>query len=196
MKKTTSLFICVAVAVLFAGSVQGGKQETSSAGAWIHIEVKEDGGKESSVKVNLPLVLAEAALAAAEGSLEGRLSIGAHTGGDFKISDLRQMWRAMRDAGDAEFVTVQEEGEQVRVYTQGENVHVDVDGGADDERVRVRMPAGMMDALLAGDGEELNVSGALAYLRTAGRHGELVRVEDGSELVRIWIDETPESAGR
>jgi hypothetical protein len=71
-------------------------------------------------------------------------------------------------------------------------VHVDVDDREGGETVRVRMPIGMLDALLAGEGEELDVRGALAYLRGAGRHGELVRVEEGEDLVRIWVDDRPE----
>ena len=44
----------------------------------------------------------------------------------------------------------------------------------------------MVDALLEGDGENLNIAAAVRQLR--GESGDIVRIEDGDKLVRIWID--------
>jgi hypothetical protein len=53
--------------------------------------------------------------------------------------------------------------------------------------VRVEIPIDVVDALLSGDGEELNVRGAFALLQK--RRGDIVRVNDVQSTVRVWIDE-------
>ena len=49
------------------------------------------------------------------------------------------------------------------------------------------MPTAVVDALFEGDGDTLNVRGALALLQT--RRGDIVRVNDKDNTVRVWIDE-------
>ena len=53
--------------------------------------------------------------------------------------------------------------------------------------VRVEIPVDVVDALLSGDGDRLNLVGALERLKE--RRGDLVRIIDGDERVHIWIDE-------
>jgi hypothetical protein len=45
----------------------------------------------------------------------------------------------------------------------------------------------LVDALLSGEGESLDLSAALAEVRKL--RGEIVRVKDEDSQVRIWIDE-------
>ncbi len=55
--------------------------------------------------------------------------------------------------------------------------------------VRVEIPVPVVDALLSGDGDVLNVRAALQELSQL--RGELVRVIETDSNIRIWIDESP-----
>jgi hypothetical protein len=61
----------------------------------------------------------------------------------------------------------------------------------DREDVHVKMPAAVVEALLSGDEDELDVAAAIRALARHGE-GELVTVSGDDETVRIWIDGTPE----
>ncbi|MHB8079504.1 MAG: hypothetical protein ACYDIE_09630 [Candidatus Krumholzibacteriia bacterium] len=187
MKKAHLFLAAAAVALLAPAAVLAEKTTEAQNGPFIHVEVREAGGEEGSVNLNLPLALAQAALAAMQENvdLKARAELG-H--GDLKVSDLRKMWRAMRDAGDTEFVTVQDAGETVRIYREGEMVFVKVNEGDAKDKVRIRVPVTVMDALLSGEGEQLDLEAAVNQLSSMGK-GELVNIEEeAGDSVRIWID--------
>ncbi|MDX1388198.1 MAG: hypothetical protein R3344_03360, partial [Acidobacteriota bacterium] len=105
--------------------------------------------------------------------------------------DIRAIWEGLRGSPDGDFVTVRGAGENVRVAKSEGYLLVDVD--EEDEKVRVRLPVEVVDALFTGtdDDDQLNLIGAIEALsRHAGE--EIVTVESGSETVRIWIDNEPE----
>ncbi|MGD8816319.1 MAG: hypothetical protein PVJ51_03980, partial [Acidobacteriota bacterium] len=56
-----------------------------------------------------------------------------------------------------------------------------------DERGRIDVPVSVVDALLEGEGEQLNVRAALDQM-IAMADGEIVFVENGDTTVRIWIE--------
>lgn len=160
---------------------QGGK------GPWIHIEVLENGEEGASVKVNLPLSMARIALEMAPEEVlsEGRIQIDDE---DFTVDDLRRMWKELRNAGDAEFVTVKEGDESVRVFRKGDRIFVQTDADEDeDEMVRVEVPVALVDALLSGTGDELDLDAAVKALEGMGK-SDIVLVRDGEDTVRIWVD--------
>ncbi len=183
MKKQFFIIMTLALALLIPGLVNA---KDKKSGPWIHVEVLEDGSDGASVKVNLPLSLAQMAM--------GMIDEGEIKGGkiqfdeaDLTVSDMRQLWNELKDAGDAEFVTVEEEDQTVRIFRKGSRVFVNVDGRGG-EKVRVELPVALVDALLSGEEEdELDVEAALAELQKMDS-GEIVRVEDGKDTVRIWID--------
>jgi hypothetical protein len=144
----------------------------------------------ATVRVNLPIAFVETAVRAIpEAGSGGRIEID---GEDFTIEELRAMWTSLGDTGEALLVDVEDDGETVQVRKSGGYLLVDVaerDGGAD---VNVKIPERVMEALLAGDGEELDVAGALRALAEAGE-GELVAVNDRDARVRVWVDAFAES---
>ena len=97
------------------------------------------------------------------------------------------MWRELKSAGDAEFVTVEGKDENVKIYRKGDRVFVDVDDHSEDQTVRIEMPVTVVDALLGGEDDRLDLRAAVAQLKDLGT-GDIVRVEGGDEHVRIWID--------
>jgi hypothetical protein len=82
---------------------------------------------------------------------------------------------------------VEEQGQKVRIARAGDLVLIHVQKPPDRDAVRVEVPVDVVDALLSGDGEELDVRAAFALLQK--RHGDIVRVNDEHSTVRIWIDE-------
>jgi hypothetical protein len=182
----------------------------TGAPAWLHVRV-EEARKASKVSVNLPMTVVEAVLKASPEILEehGKIKIGDHHG--MRLEDMRRAWKELAAVGDAELVTVESEDENVRVARKGDLVLVYVDHkpsarrakaeataekaekpakaarSEGPEEVRVEVPVSLVDALLSGEGDTLNLQAAVNELTK--RRGDIVRVHDEDSRVRIWIDE-------
>jgi hypothetical protein len=154
---------------------------------WIHVRVEEP-KKDSKVSVNVPLTVAEAALALAPRSVvaDGKIHIG-DKGRHLSVADLRRMWKELRTTGDAELVSIEEKAQTVKITRVGEHVRVRVDSPAETETVDIDVPVTALDALFSGEGESLDLRAALAVMQK--HRGEVIKVEDGDSKVRIWIDE-------
>jgi hypothetical protein len=176
-------------AVLAFGLVAGlpGLAGAQAATPWLHVRVEEP-QRQSKVHVNLPLSVVEAVLRATPQKLasEGRIHFGP-SGKTLSIPDLRRIWTELRAAGDSELVSVEEKDETVKVARRGDLVEVRIDKPGDKETLRVEVPVGVVDALLSGSGETLELEAAFAEMRK--RRGEIVRVDDEDSTVRVWIDE-------
>jgi hypothetical protein len=189
--------ILAGVGVLALSVLPAARAGAQAGAAWLHVRVEE--AKESSkVSVNLPMTVVEAILKASPEMIEkhGKIHLGEEHG--LKLADMRKAWKALAEAGDAEFVTVESDDENVRVMRKGDLVQVFVDHKAKPgkdgkaaekggEEVRVEVPVSLVDALLSGEGEEPNIQAALAELQK--RRGDIVRVKDEDSNVRVWIDE-------
>jgi len=155
---------------------------------WIHIEVDENEADRSHVNVNLPLSVVQIALEAAPGKIvdNGKIRMN-HIDEDLDVEDLRRMWNELRSAPDSELVTVEKKDETVSIRRQGAEILIEVDDRGDGDKVHVRVPVTVVDALFSGEGQELNLKEAISELRSL--RGDIVRVDDGETKVRIWIDE-------
>jgi hypothetical protein len=184
--------LAVAVAVAAVTGAGGAPTVSADAGSsWLHVRV-EEAGKNTRVRVNLPLTVVEAALKAAPETIEseGRIHIGGRHGGrHITVAELREAWSQLKAAGDTELVTVDEEdGDHVTVARRGDVVQVRVQDARDGDQVHVDVPSAVVDALLSAPGDELNVRAAIAELKRM--KGEIVRVKDKDSTVRVWIDES------
>jgi hypothetical protein len=189
--KRAVLLAAALAAVVAVPALRLGAQ--TAATPWVHIRVDEP-SKSSKVSVNLPLTVVQAALKSAPDTLgsHGRVHFGRH-GGDMSVADFRRLWTELKAAGDADLVEVQDEDQSVHLSRRGEIVEVRVEGnqgarkarGA--EQVHVQVPVALVDALLSGSGDELNVEAAIGELQK--RRGEIVQVNGEDGTVRIWIDE-------
>lgn len=158
---------------------------------WLHVKVDEaDGAK---VMVNLPIGLVEKALPMIPSGdwHDGRIRIdGDH---DWSVAELRDLWQEVRDAQDMTFVTVQDDGENVKVWKEGDYLKVSVlENDGKDAEVNVRIPARVVDALLSGEEDQLNFRAAIEALAAEGE-GELVTVNDDNDRVRVWVDHIAEA---
>jgi len=162
-----------------------------NATPWIHVRVEEP-ATQSKVSVNLPLSVVQVALEAAPEIIEshGKLHLGedAHV----KIETMRKLWKELAAVGDADLVTVESEEENVSVRRRGDLVQVFVDEKGEEgdagQEVRVEVPVALVDAILSGEGEEINLEAALAELQN--QRGNIVTVREKDTSVRVWIDET------
>jgi hypothetical protein len=180
-----SLFVTVA---LVASAATIGVQARQETEPWIHVEVTGESG--TNMNLNLPLAAIEAALALAPETIvaDGQLQLGGET--EVPVVAIRGVWQELRDVGDVEFATIQHEDQDVRIAREGETILVNVTDRDDaDDTVRVEIPVPVVDALLSGDGETLNVRAAIQELSTL--RGEMVRVIESDNNIRIWIDESP-----
>lgn len=74
-----------------------------------------------------------------------------------------------------------------RLQAQGARPWLHVRVEEPQRQVRVEVPLEVVDALLSGEGEALNIQAALKELQK--RRGDIVRVNDEKSTVRVWIDE-------
>ncbi|MDZ4805511.1 MAG: hypothetical protein SGI90_11685 [Candidatus Eisenbacteria bacterium] len=154
---------------------------------WLHIRVDESGRGGEKVRVNVPLSMVETLLPLIEDDdfSGGKIRFNDH---DLNAVKLRAIWKAVRAAGEGEYITVESDDEIVRVSRAGAYLHINVDEtDADGEDVHVRIPTLVMDALLSGPGDELDLVAAIKVLDENG-DGELIRVKGQDESVRIWVD--------
>jgi len=157
-----------------------------AAEPWLHVRVVDgDGADAEQVSVNLPLSVVEALLPAihSEGLDGGRVRWAG--GEELDGAELRDVLAALADSPDGNFVTVRDGEQSVRVAKERGLllVHADDDG----ERVRVRLPLVVVEAMLVGGGDEIDL---VAGLRALAEHGggDLVSVDGDGSRVRVWID--------
>jgi hypothetical protein len=174
--------------IMAAGALAIPLVVVGGTGSWIHVAVDEGHGKATSVRVNLPIMAVEAVTPLIQQEWKKNAKIGKEAKGIDKPR-LVEIWKAVKDGGDAEFVTVRGEGDDVRVAKIGGKLVVKVhESGKGKDTVTVEIPGEVADALLSGPGPELDFGAALAVLRDKG-HGTLVTVDDSDTKVRIWIDD-------
>ena len=158
---------------------------------WIHVEVVGgDGGGNASV--NLPLAAAEvlASMIPPDRIGGGAIQL-TDSGVSVSIPAVRKMWGQLMAAGDAEFITIEQEDDIVRVARSGEEIEIRMArGGEATETAEMRLPVAVVDALLSGDGDSLNLRAALDQLSEL--RGDIVRVREDERRIRVWIDELPQ----
>jgi len=173
----------------FSQNTAAKPSEPAKQDRWLHIRVDNPDSKEETVRVNVPLELAEKVLPTIH---RDRLQSG-----KVKIEeidchgvDLHALLDAVRSSRDGEFVTVQNKDSDVRVAKQDNYflVHVvDKSHASKKSRVEVKIPMKVVDALFSGGKDELDLVAGLRALSAQG-DTELVSVKDEENTVRIWLD--------
>jgi len=167
-------------------------QSTTSAKGdrWLHVRVISTDAKGETVRVNVPLELAEKVLPAVNHDRlhDGKVKIDS---GHLNDVDLKAILEAVRTAKDGEYVTVQGGENDVRVAKESNHliIHV-VDKGAGNSKkcqVEVKVPMKVVDALLSAGKDELDLVAALHALSAQG-DTELVSIKDNENTVKVWLD--------
>ena len=178
--------VMVACAVSVTETSTQSAQDAPVSELWIHVKAS---GARAGMDLNMPLVLVETALAMASDTVvdQGQLQLGDRYG--LPVSTIRDLWLKLRGAADAEFVTVSHGSRQVRITRSDDMILVSVLNERASEAVRAEVPASVVDALLSGDGDLLDIRAALEELSTLA--GEVVRVVEPDSNIQIWIDDSP-----
>jgi hypothetical protein len=160
----------------------------SSHDRWLHVRVTNPNSSEESVRVNVPLELAEKILPTIN---QHRLHSGkvSFDEADCHGVDIRALLDAVRTSKDGEFVTVQNKDSDVRVAKRNGYllVHVFEKNHPKKSQVEVKVPMKVVDALLSAGKDELDLVAGLRALSVQG-DTELVSVKDEENSVRVWLD--------
>jgi hypothetical protein len=165
-----------------------GWAQTAASEHYLHVKVDSHEGE--TVRVNLPLSLAEKVLPAInhEQLHEGKVRIGHCHLNDI---DVRALLEAVRTAPDNEFVTVRDAHSNVRVSKSGGLLLIDIqdksEGKAPGSTVKVKVPMSVVQAMLSSGNDELDLVAGIRALRQLG-DTLLVSVQDGEDTVRVWVD--------
>jgi hypothetical protein len=153
-------------------------------GRWLHVRVQEHDDDGEYVAVNVPLELVGALIPTIETEefRNGKIVID----DEIEEIDLRAALEALRDAPDGEYVTVRSRDENVRVAKERGFFVVDAEDD-ENEKVRIRMPLEVVNAMLGAGRNEIDLMAALDVLADSGT-GDLITVESDDSSVRIWID--------
>jgi hypothetical protein len=181
-------------------------QNSSKSDQWIHVRVESKDDNGETVRVNVPIEMAEKILPVInhENLQRGKVRIdNAH----LDDIDLRALLDAVRTSKDGEYVTVQSKGDNVRVAKNSGYLYIHViekkdkdkadkhtgtkdsvkDDSAIESKVEIKVPMKVVDALFSAGKDELDIVAALHALSSNG-DTELVSVKDNQDTVRVWID--------
>jgi hypothetical protein len=195
----TVAFAAVCLAPVSFGQSTSGTS-SSAKEQWIHVRVQSTDDKGETVRVNVPVEMAEKVLPAINKDKlhNGKVHIDSAHLDDV---DLRTLLDAVRTSKDGEYVTVQSRENDVRVAKSNGYLYVYVTekpkkaskgetgkpNSAKESKVEVKVPMKVVDALFSAGKDELDVIAALRALSSNG-DTELVNVKDSENTVHIWID--------
>jgi hypothetical protein len=153
---------------------------------WLHVRVETPKKGGEMVSVNIPLSLAEAVLPMIKEKdiSGGKIRIEDK---DITTQDLKKIWAAVKAEGDAEYVTVQNADMNLRVAIQGNYLVVRTDEKSKSQ-VEITLPTQVVDALLSGEDDTLDLLAAIRALQETGTR-DIVSIRDEDTHVRVWIDE-------
>jgi hypothetical protein len=165
------------------------QSSTSAHGdRWLHVRVISSNSKGETVRVNVPLELAEKVLPAIDHDRlhNGKVRIGCM---DCDGVDIRTIFEAVRSSKDGEFVTVQSNDADISVMKKEGMlfVHVHDKNKPKHSQVEVKVPMKVVEALLSGSKDELDIVAGLHALAGQG-DVELVSVKDDDNTIRVWLD--------
>jgi hypothetical protein len=159
---------------------------------WLHVRVDDPGADGAHVRVNLPLALVEAVVAILprDAGGEARIVIG---DGEMTVAELRRQWRELGRRGRP--LEVRDDEQLTRLQRRGDRLVIETrDLDRPGERTRVQISSAVVEALLSGHGERLDLAAAVRALADAGSGTVLALTEDGGR-VEIWVDRVPDPEG-
>jgi hypothetical protein len=151
---------------------------------WIHLRV-EDPDNDESIRIDVPVSMLHSILPSID--LDELDEDWLVDGGRHDGLNLRELLAAVSDAPDGDFVKIRSREEHVRVGKEDGLLIAEVDNPDEGERVRVRIPIVVVEALVSRGDDRLDLEAALEALAPYDGE-ELITVESDDERVRIWID--------
>lgn len=197
----TAAFLSCFALVAFALAPAAVIARSPETDRWIHVAVDGSGEEGERVRVNLPVKLVSALEPILSKHGIDNESIFHLNGRELTREDLVEILQAVKAAKDGELISVDDADDHVRITKEKGFmlIHVTEHAKGGDkvkkgrdaeptETVDVKIPIPVLEALLSGPKDELDLGAALAALSSIDSN-ELVSVKDGDEIVRIWIDD-------
>jgi len=152
---------------------------------WVNVNVSEH-SEGTKVEVHLPLNLVLSVLKSVDvdNFHRGRVDLDI----DDADIDWAEIFAAVTDAPDGQFVTVDSPEGKVNVSKRGGTLLIDVsEMDGENSKVKVTVPVEFMDALSISDSSQIDVA---ALLESFDRlpNGDIVTVESDDADVRVWIE--------
>jgi hypothetical protein len=147
------------------------------------VDVREGGPDGHRIVVPVPLVVAQAALAAAPIVAQEKMRVP-DTEALEHIGLARDVIEALAAAPDGELVRVEEAGEQVLITKEGRSLRVRVH--SDRENVNVTVPLHLALQALPDRHGRIHAA-AIAGALSAVRFTDLVDVQSGDDHVRVYV---------
>jgi len=153
---------------------------------WVHVRVASEG--EEKFNLNVPLSLIDTVLPMIEDKEFGsRRSHGVRwENHEWTLEELRELWNAVKQERGYDLATFGNRDSEVRLFLDEKYLRVESEDSSRD-RVSARIPISVVDALLSGSGERLDLSAAIDALKQLGSD-ELISVEAERGSVQVWID--------
>jgi hypothetical protein len=187
--------VLLAPVSLLAQDKSASSSSSSTSERWLHVRVINTDDRGETVRVNVPLEMAEKVLPAID---KDRLHKGKVRINESEMNgvDLKVLLDALRTSKDGEYVTVQGTDDDVRVAKQNgfmlvhvTEKHTPTKNGkpVEKSRVEVKVPMKVVDALFSAGKDELDLVAALHALSFSG-DTELVSVKSDDSTVHVWLD--------
>ena len=106
---------------------------------------------------------------------------------EWTLEELRELWNAVKQERGYDLATFGNRDSEVRLFLDEKYLRVESEDSSRD-RVTARIPISVVDALLSGSGERLDLSAGLDALKQIG-NDELISVEAERGSVQVWIDD-------
>lgn len=152
---------------------------------WINVHVSEP-GEETDVKIHLPFSLVSAAVQSVktEDFDQGKVKLHLE---DTEV-DIVSLLREIKKAPDGEYVKVKDKDADVVITKKLGTIYIDVaEKSGENAKVKVKVPASILDAVRIDEDNQLDVAAMLSALEEVVE-GDLVTVDADGTSVRIWIE--------
>lgn len=156
-----------------------------SENGWFHLQVHE-GGQEQ-LALNVPVSVVSTVVPVLESHMgdfpRKKVRMGRS---EWSVAEMRELWNALKSQGSGELANLQTPEQNLRIMLDEDHLMIDSQD-ASKEKVHVRVPVPVVDALLSGTGDELNLTAGLEALSALGS-SDLLEVQTADAEIRVWID--------
>ena len=180
LRKINQLTLIILVAYLVAIPLLAQEQP------WLHVQVEEDAtdGKGMTLRLPLPAVVALITMVPNTTITNGQLELNREQ--QEIVTVLRDLLKQLERAEGSKFLTSRHEDGTVRVERQDQHYKVDIHGQGVSAQATISVV--LVQALLSGETETLNIDAGVNVLRKL--RGEVIRVDESNRHIRVRIDES------
>ncbi len=155
--------------------------------AWLHVNVNDD---EDQININLPIVLAETVVKLVD--LSDKPTVIKVDDDEITVPEMREIWEALKSEGSFTLASIRsgKDGAGDNIDVAFENNRLVIRGTTEDaDEIDINISGELIDALLSGDEDRLNLKACIEELKLKGTDSGYVHVseKDGS-IVRLWVD--------